>query len=214
MWITRIERPSRGNGRHALRVGALAFATALAAAACDSELIEVDDPDVIPPEDLDAPAGRTAQFRGAIFDFALAYNGAAGGGSFEDGIVTTSAYMSDEGILSGTFPTRREWDQRIVSKNNGTLSDVFFNVHRARRSVETTAALLAEAAAESETSDDARIARMFNLAGFTYVAFGENFCSGVPFSTELPGGEQATTAETFEFALERFDAALDRKSVV
>jgi hypothetical protein len=51
-----------------------------------------------------------------------------------------------------------------------------------------------------------------NFAGFTYVLFAENFCSGVPFSrTELPGdvtfGPALTTAQMLDSAIVRFNTA-------
>jgi hypothetical protein len=53
---------------------------------------------------------------------------------------------------------------------------------------------------------------MLSLAGYTYILFGESFCSGVPFS-RLEGdtivfGQPQTTQQTLETALARFDAAL------
>ena len=53
---------------------------------------------------------------------------------------------------------------------------------------------------------------MQSVAGFTYVYFGEDFCSGVPFShataDSLIFGEPQTTEEIFNAALAKFDSAL------
>jgi hypothetical protein len=70
----------------------------------------------------------------------------------------------------------------------------------------------AETLAEIDPADT-RIAEMWNLNAYTYVMFGENYCSGVPFGDaprqgDLVLGEPATTTETFNFAISRFDAAL------
>ena len=53
---------------------------------------------------------------------------------------------------------------------------------------------------------------MQSVAGFTYVYFGEDFCSGVPFSRatadSLIFGQPQTTEEIFNSALAKFDSAL------
>ncbi|MFL5495669.1 MAG: RagB/SusD family nutrient uptake outer membrane protein, partial [Gemmatimonadales bacterium] len=61
----------------------------------------------------------------------------------------------------------------------------------------------------SETPD---VAEMQSIAGFTYLYFGEDFCSGVPFSKvrgdTLTFGQPETTTEIFTTALAKFDSAL------
>lgn len=172
--------------------------------ACD---LEVSDPDIVTPESLEGEAGRNAIYAGAIGDFAVAHDGGAGFGSFLDGHVTTSAYMSDEAYASGTFPTRREFDDRDVNSNNGTLAGVFARLQRARRATESGAEVLAAADA-----GDPRISELQSLAGFLYIAFGEGFCSGVPFSSapldgEVEFGAPQTTEQIFSIAIDRFNSA-------
>ncbi|MGH7476493.1 MAG: hypothetical protein ACRELD_09405 [Longimicrobiales bacterium] len=183
-------------------------------AACDvGSVLEIEDPDIITPGSLEGPIGRNTLFAGALGDFSRAYAGGAGGGSFLDGIVTTASYMSDEGIASGTFPTRQEFDQRSVAIDNGTLRVVFHELHRARVALENAAATLGDA-----DPGDGRVGQLLAFAGYAYLGFGENFCSGVPFSQappagELTFGEQATTAQMLQFAIDRFDAAIGQAGV-
>ena len=70
--------------------------------------------------------------------------------------------------------------------------------------------------AEARPDADDRIPEMLAYAGFTYVAFGENYCSGVPFSETVDSimfGEPRATAQIFEQAIVHFDAALGHPAV-
>jgi hypothetical protein len=92
------------------------------------------------------------------------------------------------------------------------LLGVFRNLHQARRAAERAALALETISATPAT--DTRIAETYSLAGYTYIAFGENYCSGVPVSeAELDGtltfGDPLTTTELFNRAIERFDKALE-----
>lgn len=201
-------------GRHGRNLSRLAIAGAVAfpLAACDTEgLLDVEDPDIVTPESLvrSGPAGINALYAGAIGDFAVAYDGGAGGGSFIDGIVTTSAYMSDEAYLAGTFPTRTEFDQRSVDVRNGTLNGVFSRLQRARRATDNAAELISGTATGA---NDRRVGELRALNGFSFIAFGENFCSGVPFSTapeqgDLEFGAPQTREQMFALAIQQFQQA-------
>lgn len=203
----------RFNLNNRTRAGSLARALGVALAlampmvACE-EILRVEDPDIITPESLTGDIGLNTLYAGAIGDFTLAYSGGCCGGSFVDNVVTASGYMSDELYVSGTFPTRQEFDQRDVAIDNGTLRVWFHNLQRARRALETTAEQIRET-----RPDDLRISELQSLAGFTYVAFAENFCSGVPFSEaaqdgSLIFGPPQTTEAILDAAVLRFNAAI------
>ncbi len=191
-----------------LRPRILAVVTAVlltGAAGCDiDDILGVDDPDIVPPDELTGEVGATARRNGAIGDFALAY---AGDGI--EGQILVSGMFTDEFVHSGTFRSRQEYDARDVAEDNLTATIVFQNLSRARQASESAARALIDV---SEGEPDARIGEMWNLAGYTYVLFGENYCSGVPYS-ELDGGdivpgEPTTTEETLQRAVDRFDEAI------
>ncbi len=190
-----------------LLVAALALSTG-----CD--LLDTDQPNIVEPEDVESEAGALARRVGAISDFSFAQDG--DGTLFEDGHILLSGLMSDEFMLSTTPPTEQEVDQRRVFQNNGTVYDMFHNLHRARAAAEAAAVALRELRAEPDA--DNFIGEMLSLAGFTYVFFGETFCSGVPFShlegDQVVYGEPQTTDEMFQTAVARFDAALAEPGVV
>ncbi len=178
-------------------------------AGCGSDLLKVTDPDIVTPSSLSGDIGLKTLYAGAVGDFELAYQGGTGNGSFPDNVVTAASLMSDETILSGTFPTRTEFDQRSIDVKNGTLSGMFFRLQRARASTENAAAAIADAAG---AAGDSRVGRLRGLEGFAYLGFAENYCDGVPFSTadasgNLTYGEQQSNADILTAAVTLFDNA-------
>jgi hypothetical protein len=188
----------------------IAFAGILAVAACSpGEILDVENPDIIDPVDVTSPAGLAALHAGALGDFSLAYIGDNGG---TEGQLLVTGSFTDELGNSETFPTRKEYDQRgPIDLKNGTLLEVFRRLQRARRSAERAAEVIKTVSATPAT--DSRIAESFSLAGFIYLAMGENYCSGVPVSTAaedgtLTFGDPLTTTELLNRAISRFDSAL------
>lgn len=194
-------------GRSHRRVSHYRFAAAalvLALTGCDNPL-DTTDPDFILPGDLEGEEAIPTLVQGAVGDFTLAYSGSPQGGGTTEGIVMASGLLADEWILSGTFPTRIEVDSRNIEINNGTMTTLFRNLHRARRAAENAAGLVANAGGDPSP--------VLNLAGYTYLFFAENYCSGVPFSTANPDGSlefgvPSSTAEIYAVAIERFSSAL------
>ena len=177
-------------------------------------LLDTDTPDIIEPGNLDSPAGAAARRLGAIRDLGFAKDGDGSQVSTE-GLVLLSGDMADEFAHSGFIPSTVEFDQRLVLNNNSSLTDLYFRLHRARAAAEDAVAALQQHSVDPAA--DAGIPEMLSLAGFTYIYFGENFCSGVPYSRaqgdSLVFGPSATTTETFQRAVERFDSALAQPAV-
>ena len=185
-------------------------ATLLTMVACSpGDILDVENPDTVDPASLATPQGLAAAHAGAIGDFSFAIVGDNGG---TEGQILVSGSFTDELGNSETFPTRKEYDQRgPIDLKNGTLLAVFRNLQRARRSAELAADIIKTVTATPAT--DARIGESFNLAGFTYVFMGENYCSGIPISKAeddgtLSFGEPLTTTQILTRAIERFDSAL------
>jgi hypothetical protein len=190
--------------RH-LTMKSLAAAVALTLTACSpTEILNVDDPDVIDPGAVTSPVGADALYAGAITEFSVAIVG--DNGALEGQILVTGSF-TDELINSETFPTRLEYELRSIDTRNGTLTTVFRQLQRARALLEASVPALQQYA----PAPAYRIGESFALAGFTYVFAGENYCSGVPFSTAgTPPvyGMPLTTTEIFTRAIERFDSAM------
>lgn len=190
-------------------LAALALPMLLSLGAC-SDPLSVEDPDIAQPEDLTGRPGLEAQRLGAFGDFAQAYGGNSTGGGGTQGQILTSGLFADEFIHSGTFPTRIQMDARRIDVQNGTLGEYYHDLHLARRAAESAAD--AWAAADTLSGSATVSAEMNNLAGYTYLFFAENFCSGVPFSRvneegDLEYGDGMTTQEMFQTAISRFDQA-------
>jgi hypothetical protein len=195
-----------GNRRFLPTALALVGLLALPAVGCN-DLLEVNDPDIVTPDNLQDELGLQTLRNGALSNFNEAWSA---GGWNNGGVVMISGLMSDEWMHAGTFPTRRELDRREIQiKGNTTLDNFFFQMQRARADLERAAIQIERAV--SDASTDARIPEMRTYTGFMYVAFGENYCSGVPFSETIDSiyyGEPLTTSEMLERAVGHFDAAL------
>lgn len=183
---------------------------ALLAACSPSDILKVENPDVIDPNDVNTPQGLAALHAGAIGDFSVAYGG-DGAGTATEGVILVAGSFSDELGNSETFPTRKEYDQRAIDVRNGTLDAVFRNLQNARRASERAAAILSDLSPNKTT--DSRITETFALAGLTYVMMAENYCSGVPISNpnaagDLEFGPPQTTSQLFTKAIEHFNAGL------
>ena len=93
---------------------AIAALAAILAVACSSAL-DVKDPDVINPGDVNNPDGAVAAYNGGIGDFAFANDG---DGGINEGQILVSGVMSDEYSDVETFPTRIEYDSRSINERS------------------------------------------------------------------------------------------------
>jgi len=179
-------------------------ALTLAAACSTDEVLSVEDPDVVRPESLGDPASLPLFLTSAYAEVLAGYNG----GSFE-GMVNYSGLLADEFIQTESFPTRFEVDTRNMLVGNTSLRDIFRELSRGRAAAERAARKYVEL----ESPNAIGRAEALNLAGFAYILFGENYCSGVPFSTlnddqSITYGPAQTTQEMFEIAIAKFDTAI------
>ncbi|HKI94053.1 MAG TPA: hypothetical protein VJ992_02060 [Gemmatimonadales bacterium] len=198
---------TRTGYRRGVLAGAVALGLlALGVVGCSTtSILNVTDPDIINPGDVSTPDGAVALYNGAIGQFAYANAGNAGG---TEGQILVSGMFTDEYHLSGTFPTRLEYDQRAISDKNGTLEGVFRDLQRARSYLEHAAVAL-EASAPTPGS---RVGEVFSLAGYTYITMAENYCEGVPISDyALDGtityGPTLNRADILARALADFDSS-------
>lgn len=180
------------------------LALALAAGCSTDKVLSVKDPDVVRPEALNDPANLSVFLASAYAEVMAGYDG----GTFE-GMVNYSGLLGDEFIQTESFPTRFEVDTRNMLVGNTSLRDIFRELSRGRAAAERAARKYVEL----EQPDAIGRAEALNLAGFAYILFGENYCSGVPFSTlnddqTITYGAPQTTQEIFETAIAKFDTAI------
>ncbi len=189
-----------------IRIAAFAGLVVLASG-CLDEIVKVTERDVIPPDQVNTPAGATALFAGATREFGIAIAGDAGG---TEGQILIGGMMSDEFFHSGTFSTRVDYDMRAAALDNGTLAGVFRQLQNAR--LEVKRALTALTATGAAPATDARLGVLYNRTGAIYLYAAMNYCSGVPFSDLVNGtvtnGPSQTTAQMLTAANAEFDRAL------
>ena len=178
-------------------------------------LLDVTNPDIVPTGDLNSATALPTIRAGAIGDFDLAYAGSgAQGSNGSEGQIMVSATLTDEIENTETFPDRVHADARSVDNTSGTYQTVFDNLSRSRASAEVAAGKFSSLLTTTQLQTNSGLSEMLSLAGFTYVMFAENYCSGVPFSSFDPTankviyGVPLTTIQMYDTALVRFNQAL------
>lgn len=182
------------------RLGVIAVVVAGMSACDTANLLEVSDPDLVTPDNVQGEKGAELFWAGALGRFGESYSGGSGG------MIMYVGMFTDEYHLSGTFPSRNQVDRREIDDQNGTMEGVYRELHQARVGLEKAAEVM-----EDFLAGDSRIGEMYNLAGYTYLMFGENYCAGVPYGTvdaegQLVEGAPTTKAETFANAVTRFNS--------
>src|SRR2546430_15154591 len=150
------------------RAAVTGVVAALLLAACSS-LLDVHDPDVINPPDVQNADGAVGAYNGGLGDFAFANDGDNGG---TEGQILVSGVMSDEYTDVETFPTRIEYDSRAIDERNVTLTNVFFNLHKARVALEGAAGAVQPYAPPPNTPHGG----MLGPSGGAHVYFAEKYC--------------------------------------
>lgn len=178
--------------------------------ACDVDrLLNAKDKDTSPVGSINSATGLPNAYAGAISQFQVGWAGSAADlGSGNEGQVNMTALLTDEYIDLETFPTRISVDQRITAPGNGTLRGNYLDLSQARVSAERAAGLYQE-------FDPTNVLRaeMLNLAGYSYLVFAEDYCSGIPFDSIAPNGkitygQPLTTDSMYARAMRDFAAAL------
>jgi hypothetical protein len=166
-----------------------------AAAACDqaSKILDVVDPDVIAPEQVNDSAGAEALRIGALARF----NGATSGVSANaiggtEGLFILGGTLADELRSSDTFVQRDEIDARGVQTNNANLNTAIRDAHRARLS----AAQATRALFKYAPSRRAQAAEMLMVQSYMENLLAETLCSGLTFSDFVDGVEQLGNRNT------------------
>ena len=197
------------NGRQRKTRGWTIAALTLAATlpACDS-LLDVADPDIIEPSQLRTLQGASALYNGAIGEFALAKDGAAGGPGSALGLVQAMGWFSDEFKFGGTPPLTRAMDLREMDPQNASWDQMYQNLHVARVAAEDAAALLQEVS--GNPGGDARIGELYAVSAAVHILMGEAYCGAVPFGRtepEIEYGTPLSTDQIMDRAMERLNMA-------
>lgn len=181
---------------HAVMVAAMALATA----SCSStSFLEVEDPDIVNPSDVQSQAGANAVRLGALARLNSATSG-------NESLLLLGGLFADEWINGDSFIARQEVDQRVITVQNSFLTDANRALHRARLSAGQAIKLLQQ---YDPTGPVAQRAEMFFVQAYVENLMAEHYCSGLVFSTVIDGVEQYGSPITTTAALERALAHAD-----
>jgi hypothetical protein len=185
----------------------LALAGTLALAACNpTEVLQVHDPDIINPSDVQSAAGANAVRLGALGRLSSA---TAGGSGSSEGLFLLSGLFADEWNNGDSFIDRWQVDQRAIQPQNAFLTDVDRLLQRARVSASQAIGLLDQ---YKPTGPKADVAEMYFVQAYVENAIGEHYCNGLVLSSVVDGVEQygtpKSTQATFELALAHADSGL------
>ena len=184
--------------------------TVVAAAACDpNRALDVKDVDVVSPGQLNDKTALPTLRNGVLSTFQLAFSGGAdlaNGG--HEGQVTMSGLLGDEFLNAESFPDRISVDMRDIIPSNLSLVALFLDLSRARATADFASSQYNRLDAGAEGQSE-----VLSLAGYAYILFAENYCSGVPFSTldannNIVYGDPQTREQMLQTAVAKFDSAI------
>ena len=199
MTVTR----SRSVVSRRLKAGVTALALCSVAGCKTSDLLQVNNPDILPPGGLLTSTGSDVLRSGATQLFYTAYAGSV------DSYAVITGNMADEIIATDTFDDRNLPNRRSMNDNLPAMLSPYLALHKARTNATTAITTLQT---KLPNGPKFNVGEMYAFRGMTEDFFGELYCSGVPFSTDdgvtQVYGQPLTTAQMFTTATASFDSAL------
>jgi hypothetical protein len=171
--------------------------------ACSPDkILEVQDPDIIAPENVQSAAGADAVRLGALSRFVGATSGA-------ESLFFLGGLFTDEWNNGDSYIDRQEIDERIVSTRNSYILGTNRQIHRTRLSAEQAIQLLRE---WNPTAPGWQIGEMYMIEAYVINLLAEDFCDGIIISDVVEGREEygspIPTADAFARALALADSGL------
>ena len=170
--------------------------------ACNNPL-GIEAPGILTSDELTGPASVPAVVNGIVGDFAEAL----------DGYTLYAGMFTDEFILSGTFPTRLEFDQRRVVDDNASMNGAIYEPLSTARFTADTGVVNLKALLDDAEFADVRSTMLQGIAygqllgGFSRVLLAEGWCqSAVAAGPYLASDDRMTDAITFFVAAEQAGA--------
>lgn len=186
---------------------AMMMLLAVSLTACNvNDIVKVKDPDVPGPTSLGGVSNLHVLLAGMVGDFENAYQG-QGDENDGGGQIVFSGLLGDELGSADTRPEHNQIDQRSIQQGNQSNTKFFADLQRARSSADRVADNYAQLA-----PDSAGRALAVALSGFATVMLGENYCSGIPFSSidasgnTITFGEPLPTSAVWARAIAKFDS--------
>ncbi|MBK8248683.1 MAG: hypothetical protein IPK85_14920 [Gemmatimonadetes bacterium] len=189
-------------GRFTRAAGTAAMLAAFAACSgVTDSLLDVEDPDLIMPENASSAAGAIAVANGALGRLRNVTAGAESTWMF-------GGLLADEWGTSSTFIQNDETDWRKILDNNSQVQGMLRRLYLVRTAATQGAALLKE----FNATRTALMGEMFFARGFAELQLASDFCNGIPLSdgsTQTPVyTAPLPVATVFTAAMASFDSAL------
>lgn len=194
--------------RRTMTAAALLVSAAAVAACNTDKLLEVTDPDFIPPDNLDNPAGAEALRLGAIQRWRLTT-----GADNTNGNESTWLFgglLADEWGTASTFVQNDEVDKRAIGADNSTVTFAFRKLHRVRTAVNQALVMMAK----HRPTEATNIAELLFARAFAEMQLGLDFCNGIPFSdaadvdAPINWGNPVSVDSAFRLAIATVDSAM------
>ena len=193
--------------RMQLRRTAVIGSIVMVASCTPTEFLEVEDPDIINPSDVQSPAGANAVRLGALARFNWATSGVPTGDT--ESLLMLGGLFADEWINGDSFIARQEIDQRVITPENTFLTATNRVLHRARLAAEQAVDLLGQYV---PNAPGWQVAEMHLVQAYVVNLMAEHYCDGLVFSTVVDGREQfgspITVVAAFERALDHAEDGL------
>lgn len=183
-------------------VGLFALAALLPAAGCDiDDLLNVNNPDEIPIDQVDDPALLDVRLNGVVDNFDFAYG---------ESVLQFSNYITDEIVTGLNWEDYARANQRIVSYLEGPTTQIFENLSRSLRLADGLAEHIEGWAADNPAKDfDTELATTLVYAGYSALVLAENTCQAViSEDPDEPSGVVLSQLETFAAAIPYLEEAL------
>ncbi|MFQ5688683.1 MAG: hypothetical protein ACE5HQ_00235 [Gemmatimonadota bacterium] len=167
-------------GRNPRKLARLGVAAVLLGGlgACQGGVLDVNDPDVLTPEGVTGPNSIPLIIAATVGTFQNVW----------DEYVLYSGLFTDEFILAGTFPTRKQVDDREIIVDNGSLTgDVYEPLHAARFTADDAVRAMGEIASDPG-ADPALVAQGTTLGQY-YGAYERLLLSELYCQSILGGNE-------------------------
>ncbi|MEO7359565.1 MAG: hypothetical protein ABI120_04505 [Gemmatimonadaceae bacterium] len=180
-----------------------AVASLFVLSSCDSaKILEVVDPDILNPAQIETGAGAVPLRYGALRDFVVAFDGSG------DAFAVVTGNLADELRASDTFDGRLLPNKRLMNDNLPEMTSTYVAMHKARSSINNAINVIKVIAPTPKFN----IGELYMYRAYMEDFFGEMYCSGVPFSAVVDGapvlGTPETTTQVFTRAAASFDSAL------
>jgi hypothetical protein len=164
-------------------------------------LLQVQNPDILDPSNLNSADGAEALRVGAIGRLAFMTAG-------DESSWLYGGLMVDEWRSSDTFIQRDQADSRTIDPSNSFVALAFRDLSSARVAAYQAIGPLRQYKPAAVSS----VGQMFFVKGFAEMQAASDFCNGIPFADLGTGtpvvGNPVSVADAFAMASASFDSAL------